>query len=310
MHLAANATDSGLTPSTLSGLFGPLLFGLGPHSCPFDVAHAAYVRSSGAMEHLLLAYIRYEQHQHDRLKGGFPGRLKDWIKGYPGMIVSDRELDQGLPRRGVKVKRLEKIRRNVRAYSRDLSSTGQVWEHELRQHGGIRWEAWEAVLPPPVKSKTPGPRVTEQPHQPRLTEKHRRRLFLATNIIPLPVSSSAVAELDRNHIPRSVSNSSRLSHLTDSPSRNSLVDKRETYGSLADKSWSEFEGFGFGDGVDKNRLDFNLYEGAKKVSIRDPVSVNVVKLTRTFVSATTQGGLASQTTNIIVAGLRFSSRRL
>ena len=265
MHLAANSTDSGLTPSVISGLFGPLLFGLGSHSCPFDVAHAAYVRSSGAMEHLILAYIRYEQAKHDRLKGGFPGRLKDWVKGYPGMIISDRELDQGLPRRGVKVKRLEKVRRSVRAYSKDLTSSAQDWEREMRQHGGIRWEAWESILPPASNNRTPGPRVTEQPRQPVLSEKHRKRLFMATETIPFPFSSSPSNGFEKVEMPGSSSRRFGNSLLVTTSSHDSLIDKKDAYGSVADQTWREFEGFGFGDGLDKSKLDFNLYEGAKKV---------------------------------------------
>lgn len=265
MHLAANSSDSGLTPSVLSGLFGPLLFGLAPHSCPFDVAHAAYVRSSGATEHLLLAYIRYEQAKHDRLKGGFPGRLKDWVKGYPGMIISDRELDQGLPRRGVKVKRLEKVRRNVRAYSKDLTSSAQDWEREMRQHGGTRWDAWGSILPPVSNKKAPGPRITEQPRQPVLSEKHRKRLFLATETIPVPFSSSPSHGFEKIEMPSSSSGRTGSSLVASTSSHDSLIDRNNAYGSMADQTWREFEGFGFGDGLDKSKLDFNLYEGAKKV---------------------------------------------
>jgi hypothetical protein len=265
MHLAANSTDSGLTPSVLSGLFGPLLFGLGSHSCPFEVAHAAYVRSSGALEHLLLAYIRHEQAKHDRLKGGFPGRLKDWIKGYPGMIISDRELDQGLPRRGVKVKRLEKVRRNVRAYSKDLTSSAQDWEREMRQHGGVRWDAWESVLPPPSSTRRSRPHVSEQPRQPFLSEKHRKRLFLATDTIPLPFSSSPSNGFEKVETPTSGSGGLISSQIASTSSHDSLAGKYGGYGSVADQTWREFEGFGFGDGLDRSKLDFNLYEGAKKV---------------------------------------------
>lgn len=265
MQLAANSTDSGLTPSVLSGLFGPLIFGLGPHSCPFDTAHAAFVRSSGALEHLLLAFIRFEEAKHERLKGGFPGRLRDWTKGYPGMIISDRELDQGLPRRGVKVKRLEKVRRYVRAYSKDLLSSAQEWEQEMKQCGGIQWEAWESVLPPVVKTRRSGPRVSEQPRQPSLTDRQRKRLFLASDTIPLPISSSPSMGFEKVDVPGSQSNGSGINQLASATSRDSLVNRQEKYGSLADKSWSEFEGFGFGEGVNKDRLEFNLNEGAKKV---------------------------------------------
>ena len=267
MHLAANSTDSGLTPSVLSGLFGPLIFGLGPHSCPFDTAHAAFVRSSGALEHLLLAFIRFEEAKHERLKGGFPGRLRDWTKGYPGMIISDRELDQGLPRRGVKVKRLEKVRRYVRAYSKDLLSSGQEWGQEMKQCGGVQWEAWESVLPPVVKTRRSGPRVSEQPRQPSLTDRQRKRLFLASDTIPLPISSSPSISFEKVDVPGSQSNGSGINQSASATSRDSLVNRQEKYGSLADKSWSEFEGFGFGEGVNKDRLEFNLNEGAKKVSI-------------------------------------------
>jgi hypothetical protein len=268
MHLTAHSTDSGLTPSILSSLFGPLLFGLGPSACPFETAHAAFVRASGATEHLILAFIRWEQSNHSKLKGSFPRKLTEWIKGYPGMIISDRELAQGLPRRGVRVEKLEKIRRTVRAYSKDLISAGQEWPGEMNRYGGKRWEAWESVLPHEHVRRKPGPRVSEGPRLPVLTEKHRKRMNLTADVVPLPSAiSTSSSGFEKICLPGSMSNlSSSFSSELGTRARGSAgVDEEQKYGSLADKSWSEFEEFGFGEGVGKDRLEFNVYEGAKKV---------------------------------------------
>ena len=51
--LTAHSSSSGHTPPTLSPLFGPLLFGLGPSALPFHHIHLQYLRAMNAMEHVL-----------------------------------------------------------------------------------------------------------------------------------------------------------------------------------------------------------------------------------------------------------------
>ncbi|KIK58925.1 hypothetical protein GYMLUDRAFT_245700 [Collybiopsis luxurians FD-317 M1] len=119
-RLIAHSAKSGITPPSLSPLFGPLLFGLGPlersPSSPspsstnpsagsgtpyvdpssFESAYAAYLRSVHATEHLILSFIRWQdtpggasssgRNAVGGTVGGVPTRLKEWIRDYPRML--------------------------------------------------------------------------------------------------------------------------------------------------------------------------------------------------------------------------------
>ena len=127
-RLLANSTSSGLTPPTLSALFGPLLFGLGAgHACTspqfnggigvggsFHAAYAGYLRSCHATEHLLLSFVRLQVAQTPSTSAP-PRRLLSWVQGYPSMLTpfdaSGSSFER--PRRGVKTVRVASVRRNV-----------------------------------------------------------------------------------------------------------------------------------------------------------------------------------------------------
>jgi len=59
-RLTAHSSSSGHTPATLSPLFGPLLFGLGPAALPFHHTYLEYLRATNAMEHVLLAFVLWQ----------------------------------------------------------------------------------------------------------------------------------------------------------------------------------------------------------------------------------------------------------
>ena len=59
-RFTAHSASSGHTPPTLSPLFGPLLFGLGPSTLNFHHAYMYYLRATTATEHLILAFIRWQ----------------------------------------------------------------------------------------------------------------------------------------------------------------------------------------------------------------------------------------------------------
>src|SRR5712691_8534486 len=96
--LTAHSSSSGHTPPTLSPLFGPLLFGLGPAVLPFHHTYLEYLRATNAMEHVLLAFVRWQDAPSNESSGSFgdgpgsaaslgvPTRLNDWIRGYPAML--------------------------------------------------------------------------------------------------------------------------------------------------------------------------------------------------------------------------------
>ncbi|KAH9979484.1 hypothetical protein BGW80DRAFT_1435011 [Lactifluus volemus] len=72
------------TPPTLSPLFGPLIFGLGPAALPFHHTYLQYLRATNAMEHVLLAFQRssgsFGGGPGSAASLGVPTRLKDWIR--------------------------------------------------------------------------------------------------------------------------------------------------------------------------------------------------------------------------------------
>ncbi|KIK62103.1 hypothetical protein GYMLUDRAFT_242807 [Collybiopsis luxurians FD-317 M1] len=141
-QLTAHSATSGHTPPTLSPLFGPLLFGLGPPGLPFHHTYNFYLLSVSAMEHTLLAFIRWQntpdttgQYSNILTNGtasilGVPPRLKEWIKGYPAMLNknSNYKISNGFlafnleaaallnPRKGTRKMRMTYVQRNVRTY--------------------------------------------------------------------------------------------------------------------------------------------------------------------------------------------------
>jgi Domain of unknown function (DUF1708) len=59
VRMTANSATSGHTPPTLSPLFGPLLFGLGPPTLAFHHTYIHYLWATNATEHLMLACLIY-----------------------------------------------------------------------------------------------------------------------------------------------------------------------------------------------------------------------------------------------------------
>ncbi len=281
-RLSAYSHASGCNPTALSSYFGPLLFGCGRPSCSFDLAHTAYVRSAGATEHLLLSYIRWQAATQDRIKGGIPRSLKDWIKGYPSMIMSDRVMDRGLPRKGVKVLKVERATRVVRAYSRDLLRTGQTWASDMQRDHGATWDAWERVIleggrprgaasQPTLAVDARLPKTSEHAKLsdlPQLTDRHCRRLNLDSPIIPTSTFASLTAASSGglSSTPGLVRTDSRGIGDDWSEMPHTPTGGREKYGSLTDQAWGVFEGSGFDNGKPlAQMLVFDLTEGSKEV---------------------------------------------
>ncbi|KAJ1304068.1 hypothetical protein OPQ81_008475 [Rhizoctonia solani] len=242
-RLTAYSTKSGLTPPTLAGYFGPLIFGLVPASTStFSGTLTSFYRAAHATEHLLLAHIRWEddcQRRKTPGTGGLPSRLKDWIRGYPKMLPSD--LDR--VRRGAKTARVASVRRNVRLYSPDLVQSAATWAGEGDLSGRAEWLR---VVP-----KHSG--LTA-----RYTDSYRKRLD-----IPAPTLTS--------EIKRANSNDGHQSWLNSETSLTSVVgvgvpeDEKAKYSSLTDMKWGEFMAVGFGDGeAEAKRLEFDLTEGARQ----------------------------------------------
>jgi hypothetical protein len=265
-RLTAHSHTSGHTPPSLSPLFGPLLFGLGPPALPFAHAYAAYLRATHAAEHVLLAFVRWQ----DAGAGGpapVPARLKDWIRNYPATLPSHtpgsatrrggQRVDPGTPqaRRGARTTRVLSVRRNVRIYTPDLVRSGASWAS--RPRGAIAPGDTNAL----ATSKEWG-RVAPDGLAPRYSDAYRKRLDLPATAQP-DTSASSVAASTLSAAP---SASSSIS----SGSASTLVDSDQwgEFKSLTDAKWGEFENLGFGGmGSDDRKLQFDLTETARAVSI-------------------------------------------
>ena len=72
-RLMAHSSSSGHTPPTLSPLFGPLIFGVGPAALPFHHTYLEYLRATNAMEHILLAFVRWQDAPSNGSSSSFGG---------------------------------------------------------------------------------------------------------------------------------------------------------------------------------------------------------------------------------------------
>ncbi|KAI5449419.1 hypothetical protein NCC49_004703 [Naganishia albida] len=173
---AGGQDTSGPTSAHLSTLFGPLIFGLtdSTHSSAgvgtFIDTHSAYVRSSRATEHFLLAWIRKQEAEHERLKGHLPQTLSAWAKEYPLGIMDDQTLDLGEARKGEPKARVVKAQRMMRSYSKDLLASCGDWAAE--------WADWGKVVRDGVV----------------LTDIHQLRLGMKNHTLP----SRTMGRAERN----------------------------------------------------------------------------------------------------------------
>ncbi|KAI6024223.1 hypothetical protein EDC04DRAFT_2574384 [Pisolithus marmoratus] len=266
----AYSSSSGHTPPTLSPLFGPLLFGLGPASLAFHHTYIHYLRAVNAMEHILLAYVRWQDAprlvsspSHINTNGsatslGVPTRLKDWIRGYPSMLPFLHAKDtQGRPqaRRGARTIRVVSVRRNVRMYSPDLVKTAASWASHTRNgsetHGGLGGsKEWERIASSALKL------------QPRYSESYKKRMDMPPNFHPLTGFSSDLSST-------ASSTSSTTSPLDDKDSLGLSLglgprEREDRFKTLTEMKWVEFETAGFGSfEADSKKLQFDLTESAR-----------------------------------------------
>lgn len=262
-RLIANSTSSGHTPPTLSPLFGPLFFGLGPATLTFHHAYIHYLRAVTAMEHIILAFIRWQDTPRvvanpsagiaSAATLGVPARLKDWIKGYPSSIPF-LDINKPQPRRGARVTRVMSVRRNVRMYSPDLVKTASTWAHTApgsTKNGLAHSKEWERIVPLTLKLA------------PRYSESYKKKMDLPPAFHP-----DTVLGIATNLSP----SSSYHSSMSSPPS--SVLPDLESFGnregedrfrSLTDLKWGEFESIGFNNLGNEKKLQFDLTESARTV---------------------------------------------
>ncbi|QRV95888.1 hypothetical protein RhiJN_23906 [Ceratobasidium sp. AG-Ba] len=244
-RLVAYSTASGLTPSTLAGYFGPLIFGLVPaSSATFSNTLTTFHRTAHATEHLLLAHIRWDDDVQRRKTpgtGGLPSRLKDWIRGYPAMLPRSGEADLERMRRGARTVRVASVRRNVRLYSPDLVQSAATWAGEGDLSGRAEWLR---VVP-----KHSG-------LQAKYTDSYRKRLDIS-----VPAPDSRGPSSDNGH-------GGWLSSETSSLTAPTTGTEDAKYSSLTDMRWGEFEALGFGGlEAEGKRLEFDLTESARQTRL-------------------------------------------
>ncbi|TDL17053.1 hypothetical protein BD410DRAFT_901675 [Rickenella mellea] len=245
-RLVAHSTSSGLTPPTLSSLFGPLIFGLGHLSLAFHHVYAAYLRAAHATEHLMLSFIRLQDAQAPA-STPIPSRLKSWIKGYPGMLAPLERFDR--PRRGVRTTRVTSVRRNVRLYSTDLVRTCASWgrEREGAHPGDLRSsKEWQRIAPAGASNLPPLP--------PRYSDAYRKKMDLPNSFNPEMGSASNLSTTS--------SLASTVSTLVDDKEFGRSTEGEQRFRSLTDLKWGTFEVAGFGEG-DNKKLEFDLNESAR-----------------------------------------------
>ncbi|KAF9264991.1 hypothetical protein L218DRAFT_1023055 [Marasmius fiardii PR-910] len=283
-RLTANSATSGHTPPTLSPLFGPLFFGLGPPSLPFHHTYIFYLRSANALEHILLAFIRWQDTprssanspnllgQGSQTTLGVPKKLKEWIKGYPATLphLNSSSLSRKQheirpePRKGARTIRVLSVKRNVRSYEKDLVKYSASWSKRVgfsQGHpqtsqaslaGGLETsKEWERIAPLTRK----GARDRQSP---KYSEAYKKRMNLPSSINPdlgLITSGSASISQDSDFV-------YGLSALSlNNPNAKSSTGKdylgagglglgthsgEDRFKSLTDLKWGEFESLGFG----------------------------------------------------------------
>ncbi|KAG6836676.1 hypothetical protein H0H93_005094 [Arthromyces matolae] len=267
-RLTANSTSSGHTPPTLSPLFGPLVFGLGPAHLAFHHTYTHYLRAVNAMEHLQLVFIRWQDCPRvagdNHITGsaaalGVPTRLKEWIKGYPAMLPflqdpasSSNQKPQA--RRGVRTLRVMSVRRNVRMYSPDLVKTAATWAYRPDSSGPTKngllvSKEWGRIAPPTLKLP------------PRYSEAYRKRMNMPLNFHPDTGAPSPMN--NASSYGSSLTTSSKTSESDYFGLEVNPRSDEDRFRSLTDLKWGEFESMGFSGLDDHQKLQFDLTESAR-----------------------------------------------
>ncbi|WFC98977.1 hypothetical protein MYAM1_001711 [Malassezia yamatoensis] len=119
--VATHSRHNGMTPSKIGRLFGPLLFGL-PEDASFRETYTQFVRAGNALEHILLAFMRYHASMAQS-QDMLPKRLLKHIRDYPRLLASDVDTSSAF----VRTLPTTPISRTVREYARDLVHDVVQW---------------------------------------------------------------------------------------------------------------------------------------------------------------------------------------
>lgn len=122
--VATHSAQNHMTPSKVGRYFGVLLFGA-PEDASFAETYAAFVRTSNATEHILLAFMRYHVSMA-KATTYLPRRLLRLVDDYPRMLSPDLEAASG----AVRTVPATYVAHHVREYSHDLMDR-RAWPEVL-----------------------------------------------------------------------------------------------------------------------------------------------------------------------------------
>lgn len=125
--VATHSAQNHMTPSKVGRYFGMLLFGA-PEDASFAETYAAFVRTSNATEHILLAFMRYHVSMA-KATMYLPRRLLRLVDDYPRMLSPDLDAASG----AVRTVPATYVAHHVREYSQDLMDR-RAWPDVLEGH--------------------------------------------------------------------------------------------------------------------------------------------------------------------------------
>lgn len=121
--VAAHSAKNGLPPRKLAALFSPYIFGLSDDRS-FDETYQEWQRSTDALEHILLSYLR-----HQGTIGLLPTFLQPFIAGYPELLGLAEDAGTSVREPpGARFEEATRIRRCTRFHSRNLIRQAGTWK--------------------------------------------------------------------------------------------------------------------------------------------------------------------------------------
>ncbi|GAA5992010.1 hypothetical protein JCM10908_000695 [Rhodotorula pacifica] len=120
--VAAHSAKNGLPPRKLAALFSPYIFGLSDDRS-FDETYQEWQRSTDALEHILLSYLRFQG-----TTGLLPTFLQPFVAGYPESLGLEANADTSLREsKGARLEAATGVRRCTRFHSRNLIRQAGTW---------------------------------------------------------------------------------------------------------------------------------------------------------------------------------------
>ncbi|KAE9390396.1 hypothetical protein BT96DRAFT_925916 [Gymnopus androsaceus JB14] len=228
------APRSRCTPPTLAPLFGILVFGLdasasglasssspnsslattlGSPSHPFTATYTSYLRSTHAMEHLLLSFIRWQDTPVSLGGGGIgvggvPTRCKEWVMEYPRELSNHNAVlalmdgggahgERGAlgPRQGAKTLRVVSVKRTVPVYDGDLVTSCGRWDQIGIGAGAGQpsssytytlagSEEWKRISPQLLNPSSKDKARDKEKLPPRYSDSYRKRMNIPVGVEP------------------------------------------------------------------------------------------------------------------------------